>query len=162
VQILILVLGGILVMLGMAGMIIPAIPGSLFLFLGLLTCAWAEGFQYVGAGTLALLAVLAVLAFIVDFVAGAFGARRFGASARSVTGAALGAVAGLFFGIPGLILGPFLGAVAGELTVRPALGPAGRAGIGATVGLALGVAAKLSLGISMVAVFIFARLLGGT
>ncbi len=72
----------------------------------------------------------------------------------------IGTVIGVFFGIPGLLLGPFLGAVAGELSVQPELGSAGRAGIGATVGLVLGVAAKLSLGISMIVIFIFVRAMG--
>jgi uncharacterized protein YqgC (DUF456 family) len=159
-QALIWLIAAVLVILGMAGLVLPAIPGAAFLFLGLLAGAWAEGFNHVGAGTLTLLAFLAGLTFLVDFLAAAFGAKRFGASSRSIIGATIGAVIGVFFGIPGLLLGPFLGAVAGELLVKPELVPAGRAGIGATVGLALGVAAKLSLGVSMIVIFIFVRAMG--
>ena len=149
-----------LVALGVAGLVLPAIPGGLFIFLGLLAGAWAEGFQYIGTGTLVLLGFLALLTFVVDFVAAAFGANRYGASARSVFGATVGAVVGLFLGIPGLLLGPFVGAVVGELSVRRELVAVGRAGIGATIGLVLGVAAKLSIGMSMVGIFIFVRTLG--
>ena len=103
------------------------------------------------------LGVMAALTYAVDFLAGAFGARRFGASRRAVIGAVLGAVVGLFFGIPGVLLGPFVGAVLGELSTRSDLKSAGRAGFGATLGLALGVAAKLSLAFAMVGIFLVVR-----
>ena len=153
-----LALAALLVLLGIAGLVLPALPGAPLLFAGFLLAAWAEGFAYVGGGTLALLGALAVLAYLVDFAAGAFGAKRFGASRAGVAGAALGALLGLFFGLPGVLLGPFAGAVAGELLVarrKPA--EAGRAGVGATLGLALGAAAKLALGFTMLGIFLLAR-----
>ncbi|MEZ4484512.1 MAG: DUF456 domain-containing protein [Syntrophotaleaceae bacterium] len=113
---------------------------------------------YVGWPTLTLLAVLAALAWLADFIAGAYGAKRFGASNRAMVGAAIGALVGLFFGIPGLLLGPFLGAVAGELTARADLQAASRAGIGAFLGLVLGTAAKMALGFAMVGIFLAVRL----
>jgi len=88
---------------------------------------------------------MAVLSYALDFAATALGARRFGASSRAITGAALGTVVGLFFGLPGLVLGPFLGAVAGELTARRDLQAAAGAGIGAFLGLLLATAGKLAL-----------------
>jgi hypothetical protein len=100
---------------------------------------------------------MALLMYLVDFLASAVGAKRFGASTRAVIGATFGAVVGIFFGIPGIILGPFIGAVLGELTAHSDLITAGRAGIGATVGLALGVAAKLALALAMVGIFVIAR-----
>ena len=147
----------ILVLAGLAGLVLPALPGPPLLFLGFLLAAWAEDFAYVGAGTLTALGVLAVLAFLADLVAGAFGARRYGASPRSMVGAGLGAVVGIFFGLPGLLLGPFIGAVLGELSAQRDLASAGRAGWGATLGLALGIAAKLALGFAMVGVFLWMR-----
>ncbi len=149
-----------LVAAGLAGLVLPAMPGSPLLFVGLLAGAWAEGFEYIGFWTLVALAVLAIVAYLVDFAAGAWGAKRYGASTRSVIGAAVGAVAGLFFGIIGVFVGPFIGAVIGELTVRADLGAAGRAGVGATIGLVLGTAAKISLGVTMVAVFVLVRIVG--
>jgi uncharacterized protein YqgC (DUF456 family) len=154
-------LAAILVLAGLVGLLLPVIPGVPLVFAGLLVAAWAEDFAYVGTGTLALLAVLVVLAYIVDFAATALGAKRFGASRRAVVGAALGAVVGIFFGLPGILLGPFIGAVIGELSAQRGLRDAGRAGLGATLGLVLGVAAKLALAFSMLGVFATARLLWG-
>ncbi len=150
----------LLIIAGLAGLVLPALPGAPLLFLGLVAAAWAEQFAYVGWGTLAVLGVLCLLAYLVDFAAGAFGARRFGASGRSVAGAALGTLVGLFFGLPGVLLGPFLGAVAGELTVNHNLRHAGKAGVGATLGLALGAAAKIALAFAMLGIFLAMRLLG--
>lgn len=151
------ILAALLVIAGFAGLVLPALPGPLLLFAGLWTAAWAEGFAYVGAKTLIGLGVMAALAALADLVAGAFGARRYGASGRAVAGATLGAVVGLFFGLPGLLLGPFIGALLGELTARRNLVAAGRAGWGATLGLVLGTAAKLALGFAMVGLFVAVR-----
>lgn len=152
-------LAAVLVVGGIIGLIVPALPGPLLLFAGLWVAAWAEGFVFVGAKTLVALAVMAALASLADFVAGAFGARRYGASPRSVTGAALGALVGLFFGLPGLLLGPFIGALLGELSTRAGLVAAGRAGWGATIGLVLGTAAKIALGFAMLGLFLMVRFL---
>jgi uncharacterized protein YqgC (DUF456 family) len=147
----------LLVAAGLAGLVLPALPGPLLLFAGLFLAAWAEQFVHVGTWTLVVLAVMAALALLADFVAGAFGAKRYGASPRSVAGAALGAVVGIFFGLPGLLLGPFIGALLGELSARRDLAAAGRAGWGATIGLVLGTAAKLALGFAMVGLFLVVR-----
>lgn len=144
-------------LIGLAGIVLPALPGVILIFAGLALAAWAEGYQYVGAGTLVILGVLSLLAWALDWVAGSLGARRFGASRHAVVGAMLGALVGLFFGLPGILLGPFLGAVIGELVARRDLGQAGRAGLGAWLGLLLGVAAKLAISISMIALFFFVR-----
>jgi len=151
------VLAALLVAVGFAGLVLPGLPGAPLVFCGLVLAAWAEGFAYVGAGTLLVLALLTAATFAVDFAASAFGARRFGASPRAIAGAALGGLVGLFFGLPGLVVGPFAGAVAGELSARRSLQQAGRAGLGATLGLALGLAAKVALAGSMLAVFAFDR-----
>ena len=153
------VLAVLMVVVGLLGVVLPAIPGAPVLFGGLFLAALVEDFVYVGPWTLAALAALALLTYVVDFAAGAFGAKRFGATRRGMVGAALGAIAGLFFGIPGILLGPFVGAVLGELSARRKLQEAGRAGIGASVGLALGAAAKLALAFSMIGIFVFMRLL---
>jgi uncharacterized protein len=156
-SVLIWVLAVLLVVAGLAGLVLPALPGPALLFAGLLMAAWAEGFTHVGTTTLVLLGVMAAIASLADFVAGAFGARRYGASSRSVAGAAVGAVVGLFFGLPGLLLGPFAGALLGELSARRDLYAAGRAGWGATLGLLLGTAAKVALGFAMIGVFLAVR-----
>ena len=157
IDVLLWLLAAVLVLAGLLGLILPALPGAPLLFAGLLVAAWVEGFSYVGSGTLGLLGAMALLTYAVDFAAGAFGAKRFGASNRAVVGAAIGALVGIFFGLPGILLGPFIGAVVGELTGRRGARDAARAGVGATVGLALGAAAKLALAFSMLGIFALAR-----
>ncbi|MGE4544656.1 MAG: DUF456 domain-containing protein [Pedobacter sp.] len=152
------ILAGLLVASGLAGLLLPALPGPPLIFAGLLCAAWAEDFVYVGWRTLTLLGGLALLAVAADFVAGAFGAKHFGASSKAMVGAAIGALIGLFLGPLGLLLGPFLGAMAGELSARADLQAASRAGVGAVIGLAVGTAAKMALTIAMIGLFLVVRL----
>jgi uncharacterized protein YqgC (DUF456 family) len=159
IEILIWILAIVLVLGGLAGLVLPAIPGAPMLFAGLFLAAWAEDFAYVGTATLAALGVLAVLSYLLDFVASALGARRYGASGRAIVGATIGAVLGIFFGLPGLIAGPFLGAVIGQLSVRRDLQGAARAGYGAFIGLLLATAGKLALGFTMIGLFLLVRFL---
>ena len=156
-SIILWVVAVLLVAGGIAGIVLPALPGPVLVFLGLLAAAWAEGFTYVGGVTLVILGTLALLAHAIDFAAGAFGAKRFGAGRRAVIGAAIGAVVGIFFGLPGIFLGPFVGAVIGELLDRSNVKQAGKAGIGAWLGLVMGMAGKLALSFAMLGVFAAAR-----
>ena len=153
------VLAVALVAVGLAGILLPALPGTILIFAGLLLAAWADGFARVGTGTLVLIGVIAAASYAVDFVAAALGAKHLGASPRAMTGAALGTLLGLFLGLPGLILGPFVGAVLGELSVHRDLGRAGRAGLAAWIGFAIGTAVKVALAFSMVAIFLAAMFL---
>jgi hypothetical protein len=145
-----------LVGVGIAGTLLPGLPGTPLVFGGLLLAAWVDGFQSVGAGTLILLAVLTVLAFGVDFISSSLGARGAGASRKAVVGAALGTLIGIFFGFAGIILGPFIGAVAGEFMARRDLGQAGRAGVATWIGFILGIGVKLMLAFTMVGIFFLA------
>jgi hypothetical protein len=149
----------VLIVIGALGLVLPALPGAPLMFVGALLAAWAENFAYLGYGSLIVLGLLAALAVAVDFIASAFGVKRFGASARAVTGATLGAIVGIFFGVVGVLVGPFVGAVVGELTVRRNLAAAGRAGVGAALGFALGAAAKLAIAFAMIGVIVVNRLL---
>lgn len=159
--VLLFVIAALLVIAGVFGVVFPAMPGIPLVFAGLVVAAWAEGFSYVATGTLVALAVLTVLGVAVDFAASALGARRVGASRQAVIGAAVGGLVGLFFGIPGILLGPFVGAVAGELLARRDLQRAGRAGFGTWLGLVLGTAAKLAIAFSMIGLFVVVRIWGG-
>lgn len=158
-QILLWLLAALLIVLGFAGLILPAVPGIPLVFAGLLLLAWAENFAYVGWVTLSLLGVLALLSYGVDFLAAALGAKKFGASPRAVTGAALGTLAGLFFGLPGIVLGPFVGAAIGEFSRRASARAATQAGVGATLGLLFGALLKVALAFTMLGVFVLDRLL---
>ncbi len=155
--ILLWILAVLLVAAGLAGLVLPLLPGAIFLFGGLLLAAWIENFAHVGVGTLTALGIMAALTFVCDAAGSAFGAKRYGASRRAVAGAAVGGAIGFFFGIVGILLGPFIGAVIGELSTRPNVFAATRAGIGASLGLALAVAAKLALGFAMIGVFLIVR-----
>jgi uncharacterized protein len=154
---LLFIAASLFVAIGLAGLVLPAIPAAPVLFAGLLLAAWAEQFAYVGVKTLMILGFLAVLSYGVDFWATMFGARRFGASHRAVIGALIGSVGGIFLGFPGVIFAPFIGAVIGELSARRSLQDAARAGVGATVGLVLGTALKVALAFTMIGVFAVAR-----
>jgi uncharacterized protein YqgC (DUF456 family) len=158
-SILLWIAGAVLTVLGLAGMLLPVLPGAPLLFLGLLCAAWAEDFQYVGLWTLLILAGMTGLTYLVEFFASVLGARHFGGSRRAMVGAAVGGVVGLFLGLPGIILGPFVGAVLGELSLQRTLDQASRAGFGTVVGMAVGVAGKLAIGIAMLGVFVLVRLL---
>ena len=144
----------VLVVTGLVGSVVPALPGAVLVLAGLVVGAWADGFERVGWPTLLLLAALSGLVYLVDFLATAYGTKRIGASRRSIYGAALGALVGLFFGLPGLILGPFVGAALGELSLRRDLRLAGKAGLGAWLGLLLGTLAKVALLFVMLGVFV--------
>ncbi|MCR4302015.1 MAG: DUF456 family protein [Sulfuricaulis sp.] len=157
VTILLWVLAAVLVLVGLTGLFFPVIPGAVLMFAGLVVAAWADDFVFVGWRTLTVLGVLALLTYPADFMASAFGAKRYGASPRAVTGAVIGAVVGIFFGLVGVLLGPFLGAAIGEFSAQRHLGRAGRAGIGATVGIVLGTAAKLAIAFTMLGIFAVVR-----
>lgn len=148
-----------LVLVGIAGTILPALPGAPLVFAGLLLAAWIDGFQKVGWFPLVILGLLTVLTFVVDLLATGLGAKRVGASWLAVFGAAVGTVVGLFFSLPGLILGPFIGAVAGEYLARRNKDQAVKVGFGTWVGLLIGTAGKMAVIFIMVAVFVTAYLL---
>ena len=148
-----------LIIIGVVGTFLPAIPGVAAVFGGMLLAAWIDDFQKIGWVTLTILGVLTALSFAADILAGLLGAQRVGASRLALIGSAIGAVIGLFFGLIGIILGPFIGAVAGELMAQRKLGDATRVGIGTWVGLAVGALAKIALVFAMLAVFITAYFL---
>jgi len=150
------VLAAVCVAAGIAGIVLPALPGPPLVWLGLLLAAWADGFTRVSGWTVGFLGLLAASTLVIDLLASVAGAQRVGASRRALLGAAVGTVVGLFFGIPGLILGPFLGAVAGELLVRQDWRQAGKVGLGTSLGLLLGMAAKAAVVFAMLGVFAFA------
>ena len=153
-EILLWVVAVILVAIGIAGVLLPALPGTVLIFAGLALAAWADGFTRVGAPTLVVIAVLGVSSYFVDIAAAALGTTRAGASPRAAIGAALGTLFGLFLGLPGIILGPFVGAVLAELTLHRDIGRAGKAGVAAWIGFVVGMGVKAGLAFAMIAVFL--------
>lgn len=146
-------LGAILVIAGIAGTVLPLLPGVPLVFAGLLLAAWGDGFERVGWPSLVVLGLLTVAAEVLDWVAGAWGARRMRASRVAIVGAAVGTLIGFFFGLPGLILGPFVGAVVGEWIMLRDWRRAGSVGFGTWLGLILATAAKMTIVFAMVGLF---------
>lgn len=149
----------VLVVVGVAGTVLPAMPGAVLVFAGIVIAAWVDDFTRIGPWTLVLLALITIASYAVDWVSSAIGVKRSGASGRAVVGASLGALAGLFLGLPGLIIGPFAGAVLAELTVHRDLRGAGRAGLGAWIGFLVGTVAKLALVFAMIGIALAALFL---
>ena len=150
------VLAVILVLVGFAGVILPALPGLPLVFAGMLLAAWAGDFQQIGWVTLVVLGLLTLLSVGVDFFATLVGAKRVGASRKALLGAVLGTFAGLFFGPIGLFAGPFVGALLGELWHGREIGQAAKVGLGTWLGILLGTVLKLGLAFAMLGLFAFA------
>src|SRR5580698_5902353 len=108
-------IAAIMIVAGLAGAVLPLLPGIPLIFGGLWIVAATDHYRHVGSGWLIAIACIAAFGLALDFAAAALGAKRIGASAQAVSGALLGTIVGIFFGIPGLIFGPFLGALIGEL-----------------------------------------------
>lgn len=149
-------LAAVLVLVGLAGSVLPALPGVPLVFGGLLVAAWIDDFERVTWLPLVVLGLLTVVSFVIDFAATALGAKRVGATRLAIVGALLGTLAGVFLGIPGLILGPFVGAVAGEMISHGKVEQATRAGLATWMGLIFGTLSKVALVFAMLGVFALA------
>ena len=149
-----LAVAALLVAVGLAATVVPVLPGVLLVFGGLFLAAWVEGFSRVGVVGLILIGALAALAFAADFVASLLGAKRVGASPKALFGATVGGVVGIFLGIPGMLLGPFVGAVLGELWARGGIAQAGKVGVGTWLGLLFAAIAKVVIAFLMIATFL--------
>ena len=150
------VLAVVLVLVGLAGSVLPVLPGVPLVFGGLLVAAWADDFERVTWLTLVFLGLLTVASFVIDFAATALGAKRVGATRLAIAGALFGTLAGVFLGIPGLVLGPFVGAVAGEMISHGKVEQAARAGVATWMGLLFGTLTRLALVFTMLGLFAFA------
>ncbi|MEO6271367.1 MAG: DUF456 family protein [Lautropia sp.] len=148
-----------LLAVGVAGTVLPALPGAILVLTGIVLAAWIEDFTRVTGVTVAIVTVLAIVSWIVDYAAGVLGAKRAGASKEAIGGALIGTVLGIFTGLWGLIFMPFVGAVAGQYLVDRDLIRARNVGIGTWVGMAVGMVAKLSLTFLMIGIFIAALMI---
>jgi uncharacterized protein YqgC (DUF456 family) len=152
------VLAVLLMVIGVAGTILPALPGIPLLFAGIVLAAWIDDFQRIGGWTIGVIAVLAAIGMAVDYVAAGAAAKRAGASRQGIIGAAIGTVAGIFTGLWGLIFMPLVGAAIGEFIAQKDALRAGRIGVATWIGLLIGTAAKIAIVFTIVAVFLFALL----
>ena len=140
-----------LILGGLIGTVLPTLPGIPMIFGGIWLAAALDDYQHLGVTWLIVLGVLAAFGVAVDFIAASLGAKRVGASSMAIWGASIGTFIGMFLGIPGLILGPFVGALAGELISSKSVLRSAHVGIGTWLGLLFGTLVKLVLSVVMVA-----------
>jgi hypothetical protein len=152
-QIIGLALALVVMCLGAAGSILPGLPSTP------LVLAAAIGHKlYFGATgpdwwVMGVLAALTGLSLVMDYVASVYGAKRLGATWRGALGAVVGGLIGLFFSLPGILLGPFLGAVLFEMVGGRDWRESSRAGLGAVIGLLAGAVGKLACCVVMMLLF---------
>lgn len=145
-----------LIVVGLIGTVLPALPGTLFVLGGIVLGAWIDDFTRVGTTTVAVISVLAVLAWALDYAAGLLGARRVGASREALIGAALGTVAGLLTGLVGVLFMPLVGAAAGEYIARRDQVNALKVGAATWLGIIVGLVAKVVISFVMIGIFLVA------
>lgn len=154
------VLAAVLMLGGLAGSVLPMLPGIPMVFGGIWLAAAVDGYRHLGLWWLLIIGVIGGAGVLVDFVAGSLGAKRVGASPRALWGASIGTLVGMFFGIPGLLFGPFLGALLGELASGTSVLRSTHVGVGTWLGLLFGTLLKLVLSFLMVGLFGVAMLFG--
>ena len=145
-----------LIGIGLAGTVLPALPGTAFVLAGVVLGAWIDDFTRVGAVPVAVCAVLAALAFVLDYVAGLLGAKKAGASRQAVAGAAVGTVVGLFMGLVGVLFMPLVGAAVGEYLAGRNHRRAAQVGAATWLGIIAGLLAKVVIAFMMIGVFVAA------
>lgn len=149
-------LAGLLIVAGVAGTVLPVLPGTALVLAGIVLAAWIDDFTRIGGVTLAVVALLAVLSWVLEFAAGLMGAGRVGASRQALAGAAIGTVVGLFLGLVGVLFMPLVGAAAGEYLARRDQQRALHVGLAAWLGILVGLVAKVVLAFTMIGVFVVA------
>jgi uncharacterized protein YqgC (DUF456 family) len=143
-------LAAALIVGGVAGAILPVLPGIPMIFGGIWLAAAVDQYRHLGWGWLVAIGIVGAVGVALDFVSASFGAKRIGASTRALWGAGVGTVAGMFFGIPGLIIGPFAGAMVGELWSGTSVLRSAHVGVGTWVGMLLGMLAKVVISFLMI------------
>ena len=145
-----------LIVVGVAGTVLPVLPGAILVFGGIVLAAWIDDFARIPPWLLVILGVLTVMAWAVDYVAAAMGAKHAGASRLAIIGASIGTLAGILSGLWGLLFMPLVGAAIGEYVAQRDALHAGKVGIATWVGLLLGSVAKVAIVLTMVGIFVVA------
>lgn len=148
-----------LIVLGLAGTVLPLLPGTVLIWGGIVLGAWIDDFARVGTTTVVLVSVLALFAWALDYVAGLMGAQKIGASKQALFGAAVGTLVGLFMGFVGVLFMPLVGAAIGEYLARRDQNRAVKVGVATWVGIMVGLIAKVVLAFIMVGIFLAALLI---
>ena len=148
----------LMIVVGVVGTVLPALPGVVLVFGGIVLAAWIDDFTRISVWTVGALALVTLVGIATDYVAAALGAKRAGASTLAIVGAAIGTVAGVFTGLVGLVFMPLAGAAIGQYIAQRDLRRAGKVGIATWLGLLVGTAVKVAIVFAMVGVFIVALL----
>jgi len=149
----------LMVLVGIAGTVLPALPGVVLVFAGIVLAAWIDGFTVISGWTVGLLAVLTVIGVAVDYVAQMMSAQRAGATPLGIAGAAAGTIAGIFTGLVGLLFMPLIGAAVGEFIAHRDALRAGKVGLATWLGLLVGAVLKLAIVFTMAGIFVAALVL---
>ncbi len=147
-----------LIATGLAGAVLPLLPGTGLVLAGIVVGAWIDDFQRVGPWAIGIVVVLAIASWVLDYLAALLGARRVGASKLALVGAAVGMVLGILSGFLGVLFFPLAGAAIGEWIAHRDEQRAMRVGIATWIGLLLGLLAKVVIAFMMVGVFVVALL----
>jgi uncharacterized protein len=144
----------VLFAVGLIGTVLPVFPGTIIILAGTIIHRIMLGPEKsIGSWTIAVLALLTLATYALDFLSGYFGARYFGATRWGMFGAILGALIGIFFGIIGLFVGPVIGAILGEFIAGKRMIDAGRAGWGSLLGSLGAMIGKLVIALAMITIF---------
>jgi len=147
------ILSAALILLGLAGTVLPVLPGTVLVWGGIVLGAWIDDFARVGMSTVVVVSVLAALAWGLDYLAGLMGAKKAGASKMALIGAAAGTVLGLFMGLVGVLFMPLVGAAVGEYLAQKDQTRAVKVGVATWIGIMVGLIAKVVLAFIMVGIF---------
>jgi len=159
-HVIIIILTASLMLIGLAGSILPFLPGSPLILLGAFIYAWHTDFMVITWGTLTVLLVLVILSQVLDYLASILGAKKFGASRWGMAGAFIGGIIGLFFGgILGILIGPFVGKLLLELFRGREMNASLKIGLGTLIGFLGGVVGKFIIALTMVGIFL-AKIIG--
>jgi len=152
-QIIGLILALLVMCVGLAGSILPGLPSTPLVLIGAIGHKLYFGPTGATWWVLVVLAAMTVVSLVMDYLASVYGAKKLGATWRGAVGAIVGGLIGLFFNLPGILLGPFVGAFLFEMAGGREWKAASRAGVGATLGLLAGAIGKLACCVAMMALF---------
>jgi uncharacterized protein len=143
---------GALMLVGLVGTVLPALPGTVLVLSGIVLAAWIDDFARINGWTVALVSLFAAIAWITDYAAAFLGAKKVGASKFALLGAAIGTIVGVFTGLVGLLVFPFVGAVAGQYVHERDAGNAAKVGLGTWLGMLVGTVIKLVVVLTMLGI----------
>jgi uncharacterized protein len=143
----------VLMVVGLIGTVLPALPGVILVLAGVIVGAWIDDFAKVPVWIVVLIAVLAVIAWATDYVATLLGAKKAGASTLALVGAAIGTIVGIFMGLIGVLFLPLIGAALGQYLSERNSRNAAKVGIATWLGLLVGTVVKIAIVFMMLGIF---------